>query len=216
MQKRSNNAIAMVSLAYVVLLASTAIVLQSTAAEHLNTQVQLSAEATTSDPAKRDHVLNRQDLASEVSRSEPTRTLVRKLAGKTTITGVQLYKLLSEVGFKGEDHWIAFGLVMRESGGRPLARNDNDATGDNSYGLFQINMIGSLGPARVEVFKLNAYADLFDPVVNVKAAYHMTKGKDFSSWGIGPNAYRSGADIDTIAEWYDYYKSIKHKVSKES
>lgn len=103
----------------------------------------------------------------------------------------QLSRLLTMVGFEGDAHEIAWLIVMRESTARPGAHNGNSATGDDSYGLFQINMYGSLGPARVKKFGLDEEADLFDPMVNAQVAYHMSnKGRDFGAWGFGPNAYK--------------------------
>jgi hypothetical protein len=76
---------------------------------------------------------------------------------------------------------------MKESTGRPRSHNDNPKTGDNSHGLFQINMIGSLGPARLKQYKLDSYEDLFNPLVSAKIAFQMSDGgKNWSAWnGIG-------------------------------
>jgi hypothetical protein len=99
------------------------------------------------------------------------------------ISGEDLRNILHSVGFRGESLRQAWAVAMKESTGRPRAHNDNPATGDNSYGLFQINMIGSLGPARLEKFNLESNKDLFDPVRNAEIAYFMSnKGKDWSAW----------------------------------
>ena len=105
-------------------------------------------------------------------------------------------------GFRGKALETAFGISKRESGGRPDAFNPDRSTGDQSYGLFQINMLGNLGPSRRKQFGLQRNEDLLDPVVNAKAAFRMSNGgRDFGAWGIGPNAYRSGAGYDTIAKY---------------
>jgi hypothetical protein len=94
-----------------------------------------------------------------------------------------LKDLLYSVGFRGERLKQAWAVAMKESTGRPNAHNQNDATGDNSYGLFQINMIGSLGPARRDQFNLESNDELFDPVRNAEIAYFMSnKGKNWSAW----------------------------------
>jgi len=94
-----------------------------------------------------------------------------------------LRDLLHSVGFRGQALKEAWGTAMKESTGRPRAHNDNPATGDNSYGLFQINMIGSLGPARLKQFDLEKNSDLFDPVRNAEIAYFMSNGgKNWSAW----------------------------------
>jgi hypothetical protein len=96
----------------------------------------------------------------------------------------ELKDMLSSVGFQGDALVQAWGVAMKESTGRPRSHNKNSNTGDNSYGLFQINMIGSLGPARLEKYGLESNKDLFDPVRNAKIAYQMSNGgKNWSAWG---------------------------------
>lgn len=108
-------------------------------------------------------------------------------------------RVLQRAGFKGDRLKTAFAIVMRESGGNPRAHNTNRATGDDSYGLAQINMLGSMGPARRRQFGLTSDAQLLDPLTNARAMYRLSGGgKDFGAWGIGPNAYRTGAGMDTI------------------
>lgn len=122
------------------------------------------------------------------------------------LTGKELSELLSLVGFEGKAHKLAWAIVMRESTARPKAHNGNSGTGDNSYGLFQINMIGSLGADRRDKFELSSNDELFNPLRNAEIAYFMSgRGSDFGSWGIGPNAYRSGAGESTLMKWYDDY-----------
>ena len=60
------------------------------------------------------------------------------------LTDQKLKLLLETVGFEGLGLKKAWSIAKRESNGRPLAYNGNRKTGDNSYGLFQINMIGKL------------------------------------------------------------------------
>jgi cell wall-associated NlpC family hydrolase len=116
---------------------------------------------------------------------------------------------LQKAGFKGEGLRTAFGISMRESGGRPDAYNPNRDTGDDSYGLFQINMLGNMGPARRKQFGLQDNKELLDPLVNAKAAYRMSRGgQDFGAWGIGPNAYRQGAGMETIKKYYDQFPAL--------
>jgi hypothetical protein len=106
------------------------------------------------------------------------------------LTDEELVTLLKTVGFEGLGLKQAWSIAKRESNGRPLAYNGNRNTGDNSYGLFQINMIGNLGPERLEKFDLESNKELFDPVTNAEITYHMTKGgSDWSSWkGMTPRA----------------------------
>jgi hypothetical protein len=93
-----------------------------------------------------------------------------------------------------------------------MALNNNAKTGDSSYGIFQINMIGDLGVDRRAKFGLESNAQLNNPVVNAQVAYHMSAGgTDFGAWGIGPNAYKPGAGISTLRSLDDYPGYIKVK-----
>jgi hypothetical protein len=107
---------------------------------------------------------------------------------KTFLTDLELKELLSLVGFKGKDLVVAWAVAKKESNGRPLAFNGNHRTGDSSYGVFQINMIDSLGPDRRDKFDLESNAELFNPVKNAEIAHYMSRGgDDWSSWkGITP------------------------------
>ena len=94
-----------------------------------------------------------------------------------------LKAILFKAGFRGIKLREAWGIAMVESTGRPMSHNQNASTGDNSYGLFQINMIDSLGPARRKQFNLKTNKDLFDPLRNAEIAYFMSNGgKNWSSW----------------------------------
>ena len=99
------------------------------------------------------------------------------------LTKTQLVDLLYAVGFEGKNLRYAWAIAMKESRGNPLSHNGNRKTGDNSFGLFQVNMIDSLGQDRREKFNLEYNAQLLNPVVNAKIAYFMSaKGKDWRSW----------------------------------
>jgi hypothetical protein len=129
------------------------------------------------------------------------------------LTSQELVELLAAAGFEGKALKTAWAVAMRESRGHPTSHNKNASTGDNSYGLFQINMIGSLGVDRLAKFQdkvgITKMADLLDPVANAKAAYYMTEGgTDWGSWGLGPNAYDGDAVEPAVTRWLaDFPKS---------
>jgi hypothetical protein len=107
----------------------------------------------------------------------------KKYKKSERLTDEDLRDILYSVGFRGERLKQAWAVAMKESTGRPRAHNNNRETGDNSYGLFQINMIDSLGPARRDKFNLDSNEDLFNPVRNAEIAFFMSnKGKNWSSW----------------------------------
>lgn len=102
----------------------------------------------------------------------------------TIFTPKEIKNILELAGFDGKALKTAFGIVLKESTGRPYAHNQNNATGDNSYGLFQINMIGSLGPARRSEFGLANNEELFNPLKNAEIAYTISDGgKNWGPWG---------------------------------
>lgn len=127
--------------------------------------------------------------------------------GRTTpLEPEELDELLRLVGFDGVAVSVAWAIVMNESTGNPLAHNTNESTGDNSYGLFQINMLGRMGPARREEYGLDSNADLFDPVTNAEVAYELSRGgTDFGDWRVGPNAYRGDGEPAGYKRWLAEY-----------
>ena len=119
-------------------------------------------------------------------------------------TDEQLAQLLYAVGFEGRALKVAWAVVKKESNGRPLAFNGNTRTGDSSYGIFQINMIGGLGVDRREKYDLKTNTELFNPVVNAEIAFHMSnQGEDWSSWKVG-SGY-NGVDQERFESWYSKF-----------
>jgi hypothetical protein len=127
---------------------------------------------------------------------------LEKYENAHALTDEQLVEMLSAVGFTGKSLRTACAIAKAESNGRPLAFNGNTKTGDSSYGVFQINMLGKLGSDRREKFELDANADLLNPVTNAQIALHMTKGgEDWSSW--------SSLNGKRYLEWYNKYPCKK-------
>lgn len=143
--------------------------------------------------------------AAAVTVSRGQNKLAMYAGSREPLAPRELKELLRLVGFEGQALKSAWAIVMKESGGRPKAHNGNANTGDNSYGLFQINMIGNLGVDRREKFDLEQNEELFNPVRNAEIAFHMSGGgKDFGAWGIGPNAY-NGGKAGRYHEWLAKY-----------
>jgi len=123
---------------------------------------------------------------------------------KTPFTDVELAQLLSAVGFEGKALKTAWAVVKKESNGRPLAFNGNSRTGDSSYGIFQINMIGGLGVTRRDKYDLDTNKDLFDAVVNAEIAYHMSNGgEDWTAWKV--QAPCTNKDEIRFMQWYNKF-----------
>lgn len=123
---------------------------------------------------------------------------------------MDLMGLLKKAGFTGSGLKMAYAIAMAESTGNARAHNPNAATGDNSYGLFQINMIGAMGPERRKQYGLSRNEDLYDPLVNAKIAFKMSGGgKNWKPW----STYNRG-------DYMKYYgqngASVKNSGSKAS
>lgn len=108
-----------------------------------------------------------------------------------------LRELLTSVGFHGKGLDTAVAVAMAESGGHPTSHNTNAGTGDNSYGLFQINMLGSLGPDRLREYHLSSNNQLFDPLTNARVAYKMSDGgTNWTPW----STYKRGDYLKYIGK----------------
>jgi hypothetical protein len=104
------------------------------------------------------------------------------------LSPAQIAEYAHDAGFRGHDLTVAVAVAMAESGGDTRAHNP--VPPDDSYGLWQINMIGSLGPARRDEFDLDSNRELFDPEENAKAAWEISgHGDSFRPW----TTYTSGA-----------------------
>jgi hypothetical protein len=105
-------------------------------------------------------------------------------------TQTELYSLAIAQGLTPARARIAAAVGMAESGGNPRAHNTNASTGDNSYGAWQINMLGDLAPERLVLFGIKSNDELFDLQTNARAMRILSaNGADFSPW----SAYKSGA-----------------------
>jgi Lysozyme like domain len=126
---------------------------------------------------------NQVEVASQEALVLSTGEKLKKFENKGSLTDGELKELLYLVGFRGNDLKEAWAVAKKESNGQPIRFNGNTATGDSSYGMFQINMIGMLGPDRREKFDLVTNSDLLNPVINAQIAFHMSNGgKDWSAW----------------------------------
>jgi hypothetical protein len=142
-----------------------------------------SQPSTNANTASIDRAETQRLLALE----KPIVKIKKKYKRSEQLSPKDLKAILYEAGFRGSNLKEAWAIAMKESTGRPRSHNDNPKTGDYSHGLFQINMIGSLGPARLKQYKLDSNKDLFNPLINAKIAFQMSNGgKNWSGWnGIG-------------------------------
>lgn len=100
---------------------------------------------------------------------------------RVQLTDAQIAGAAKKAGFTGNALVNAVAIALAESSGNANAHNQIPP--DNSYGLWQINMLGSMGPARRKQFGLKSNEELFNPDVNAKAAYAISNGgKNFGAW----------------------------------
>ena len=101
------------------------------------------------------------------------------------LSGSQVADFAYGAGFRGSDLVTAVAIAGRESSWMTGAHNPNRSTGDDSYGLMQINMIDSLEAYRLQLFGINDKQDLFDPSTNMRAAHKLYsyRNDSFYDWG---------------------------------
>lgn len=98
---------------------------------------------------------------------------------KTQLPDDELDSILRQAGFSGNGLKMAKAIVFYESTNRPMALNKSS----NCYGLFQINMTGSMGPNRIKKYGLKSNEDLYNPLISAQIAYQMSNGgKNWSAW----------------------------------
>ena len=127
---------------------------------------------------------------------QPEGEKVQPPAGKVssvTVPQPELETLAVKGGFSEKEAKIMAAIAMAESSGKSDALNDNLETGDDSYGLWQINMIDKpdykLGEERRGKLGLSDNSELYDPLVNVRAARLIFEEQGFNAWSV----YKSGA-----------------------
>jgi hypothetical protein len=112
------------------------------------------------------------------------------------LKGSDIETLAKVAGFSGKDADIATAVALAESSGNPNAHKQSGR--DDSYGLWQINMLGALGPDRRKRYSIGSNTDLFRPDENARVAYAIYKdaGHKFNSW----STYTNGAYKDHMGE----------------
>jgi Lysozyme like domain len=106
---------------------------------------------------------------------------------QSSLTPQQIADAGAAAGMSGQHLQIMVAIARAESGGNRLAHNSNPP--DDSYGLWQINMLGSMGPERRRLFGISSNSQLYDPVTNAKAAQSIYKQQGYKAWSV----YNSGS-----------------------
>lgn len=143
------------------------------------------------------------------SKAEALPAQMQKYENMAVLPPKDLVGLLKAVGFKGDHLKEAWAISMKESHGNALDFNGNIHTGDTSYGLFQINMLGSMGADRRAYYGLAYNAQLLNPVTNAQIAYQMSNaGRNWSAW--------KGTRQKVVQDWLVRYPYKAHTQAKKA
>jgi hypothetical protein len=97
------------------------------------------------------------------------------------------YALLKSVGANDDEARTLAAIAQVESKGNPRAFNPRGR--DLSYGLWQINMLGGMGPERRAKFGIQSNDALFDPETNARVALKLARDRGgYQDW----TTYTSG------------------------
>lgn len=110
---------------------------------------------------------------------------------------VDVFKLARQAGFSRDAAVMMTAISGGESGWHPGQHNPNASTGDNSYGLWQINMLGGLGPERRRALGIASNDALYNPATNARAAWMISNhGQSFTPWSV----YKHGSYRPFLAQ----------------
>ena len=103
------------------------------------------------------------------------------------LSNQQIASYVRQAGFPEELVPRMVAIANAESSRIPNNRNFKGS--DLSYGLFQINMLGDMGPERRAQFGIQSNEQLYDPLTNAKAAKAIYDQQGLNAWSV----HRSGA-----------------------
>lgn len=112
----------------------------------------------------------------------PDLCLAQTIGKMESLNAQQIAGLLKQEGFAPDKIPLMTAIAMAESSGKTKAFNPRGL--DKSYGLFQVNMHGNLGPARMKEFGLQSEQQLFDPKTNVRAAKRILESQGLGAWSV--------------------------------
>ena len=102
------------------------------------------------------------------------------------MSGEDIGQVAFNAGFRGQALITMIAIAMAESSGNPRAHNPVGR--DNSYGLWQINMLDTatmkMGEERRRKYGIQN-EDLWDPAVNARVAFDLSRGGTrFTDWSV--------------------------------
>jgi len=130
-------------------------------------------------------------LGGSVMAGEVNNNPYNYIPAEGTQTIPSMLKIALTSDFTEDEAVVMAAIGMAESSGRPHAHNTEGD--DNSYGLWQINMLDRpgfmMGEERRGQLALDSNEQLFDPIVNGQAAKYIYDMQGFRAWTV----YRTGA-----------------------
>ena len=122
----------------------------------------------------------------------------------------KLTNLARSVGIPEEKVSTMVAIALAESGGDPTidtvkSGSDPDKKNEFSLGLWQINMLGRMGEERRKQFGISSNEELYDPVVNAKAALAILNSQGLSAWG----AYTNNSYKDYLPAAQASFEKVK-------
>lgn len=128
--------------------------------------------------------------------------------GNAPLSTKDLIRLGLSQGLDPEKAILMAAIAIGESGGKPKEHNNNRETGDNSYGLWQINMIDTLGPERSKALGLKDYNELKDPNINARAMKMILDRQGLTAWSV----YRHNLHRPYLPEARRAYAELKREL----
>ena len=128
-----------------------------------------------------------------------------------TFNQEEIARAAKMAGFPEDKIATMTAIAMAESSGDSAAINNNPNTGDLSYGLWQINMLGDMGPERRKLFGIESNEELLDPLKNAKAAYKIYELQGYAAWSV----YKSGKYRDYMVTAKKAAASVLEKSQPE-
>jgi hypothetical protein len=111
------------------------------------------------------------------------------------LSSAQLATVARKAGVPSGQIPTAVAIALAESGGETTAHNAKPP--DDSYGLWQINMLGSMGPARRKQLNMDRNTQLFDADTNARAMMLISNnGTNWRPW----STFTNGAYLKKMSE----------------
>ena len=137
------------------------------------------------------------------------------------LTAKQVYSLLRGAGATHDEAVMLTAISKGESGWNTQAHNPDRSTGDNSYGLLQINMIEKYQASRLKQHGLPNNEALFNPFTNARVALTMLRQRgDYNDWTIYkdkvhvqylPEVQQAAYEASANNTWKGIYQGLQYQ-----